>query len=211
MAFRRTFAFNQADYHGVGGGVCAVLSACWIREMRDHKSQGPAQRKLVLEQAIGRFARRLQDIYANNWGQLDTVKARCAYVLRLAGDSRIVGEPHNDLSGAALTDYVKDLRRTGFHYNFGGAGTAVGETWGHAVGIWRSGHGGLLPSGHVYVFDPNQGEFKGNKSDLARFINGRILNSFSPWVCSWTYCLRTAKPAQGDARSQVQGQRVKVM
>ena len=89
--------------------------------------------------------------------------------------------------------------------------TTVGETWGHAVGIWRSGHGGLLPSGHVYVFDPNQGEFKGNKSDLARFINGRILNSFSPWVCSWTYCLRTAKPAQGDARSQVQGQRVKVM
>ena len=89
--------------------------------------------------------------------------------------------------------------------------TTVGETWGHAVGIWRSGHSGLLPSGHVYVFDPNQGEFKGNKSDLARFINGRILNSFSPWVCSWTYCLRTAKPAQGDARSQVQGQRVKVM
>ena len=62
MAFRQTFAFNQGDCHGVGGGVCAVPSACWIRETRDRKSQGPAQRKIVLEQAIGRFARRLQDM-----------------------------------------------------------------------------------------------------------------------------------------------------
>ncbi len=193
MAFRQTFAFNQADYAGVGGGVCAVLSACWIREMRDNKSQGPAQRKQVLEQAISRFAPRLQSVYSDTWGQLDTVKRKCAWVLRLAGDSQIMGEPRFNLNGVALTDYVKNLRRTGFHYNFGGAG---GGGWGHAVGIWRSGHGGLFASGHMYVFDPNQGEFKGNKSDLARFIDTRILNSFNPMTCSWTYCLRTGKPTQ---------------
>ncbi|MHC4538283.1 MAG: hypothetical protein ACYS74_00700, partial [Planctomycetota bacterium] len=92
MAFTQNFDFNQADYAGVGGGVCAVLSACWIREMRDHKSQGPAQRKLVLEQAIDKFAPRLQNVYSDNWSQLDSVKRKCAWVLRLAGDSQIVGE-----------------------------------------------------------------------------------------------------------------------
>ncbi|UCC98959.1 MAG: hypothetical protein JSW66_03545 [Phycisphaerales bacterium] len=208
MAFTQNFDFNQADYAGVGGGVCAVLSACWIREMRDHKGQGPAQRKLVLEQAIRRFAPRLQNVYSDKWSQLDSVKRKCAWVLRLAGDSQIVGEPHYNLNGVALTNYVKDLRRTGFHYNFGGAG---GGGWGHAVGIWRSGHAGILPSGHVYVFDPNQGEFIGNKSDLARFIDNRILNSFDPLACSWTYCLRTDKPTQGDTGSQFQGRRAKVM
>ncbi len=205
MAFSQTFPFNQALFPETGNGVCAVLSAYWIQLMREEKSLGPDDRRAKLEAAIGKYAPLLQDVYSNNWDNIGELRQKCAWVLRVAGSSNIDDVQHN-LRNGALTNYIKDLRRTGFHFNFG-HNPAIGDGWGHAVGIWRSGHGtGIFASGHMYVFDPNQGEYKGNKSDLSRFIDNQILPQFGTPV-SWTYLLKAIEPQKPKGKG-VLGRRV---
>lgn len=194
MSFSQTFPFNQANYPETGGGVCAVLSAYWIQLMREEKSIGPDARRVKIEQAVARFAPLLQGVYGSNWNSFTELNEKCRWVLRVAGSSDIEEIVHN-LHDGSLTNYIRDLRRTGFHFNFGYK-PASGAGWGHAVGIWRSGHGtGLFSSGHMYVFDPNKGEYKGNKSDLSQFIDQQILPQFGSPV-GWTYTIKAVAHQQ---------------
>jgi hypothetical protein len=183
------YPFNQADYNlrFEAGGICAVLSAYWIKLMRNSETD----RKSKLIQAIDTFGPVLQSSYKKGWSTLENVKTNCSGVIRLGGDSTIAdsqqwgGMP----AGDTLINYIKDKRKTGFHFNIGfGSGA-------HAVAFWRSGEQGLLPSGHVYFFDPNAGEYKGNKSEVTGWLNHFIQTKYGK--IKWSYvlhCVETVKP-----------------
>jgi hypothetical protein len=201
---RPLFEFKQGDYNlrYESGGICAVLSAYWIKMMRD----GEDDRKNKLIRAIDTFGPVLQRTYRKGWDSIEDVKANCSGVLRLGGGCIIADSKQwgSMPSGDTLINYIKDKRKTGFHFNIGfSIGTDAAA---HAVAFWRSGEQGLLPSGHVYFFDPNVGEFKGNKGEVSSWLSLFIQQHYGS--INWSYILHCVKAAEPKI---LKGQGKKVM
>jgi len=201
----QNFSFHQVDYLNAlpankqfsNGGICAVLSASWIRMMRDSKDQGPNWRKTQLELVAKGGGSVNQKVYSSAWSSAADVKTNNAFVLRLAGDSDVdeaVGpEGPGLITGSRLQSYLLNHKRAGVHFNFGFPD-------GHAIAFWRSGSG---MGGHLYCFDPNEGEYKGSKSEMGSWFSTFMTTTYGsnfPWwyllLCKPT---AAAAPPKGGA------------
>jgi hypothetical protein len=188
----QTFEFNQGKLplRFQPGGICKVLSACWIRLMREEKDTGEAHRKQELIRAVGTYGPIMQHTYEVNWSTFEKTREKDAFVMRMVAKGRIVAPSHQTATrqwncglppGTALVDLMKDKRRTGFNF-------AIGGPWGgHSLAFWRSGHQGLLPSGHIYFFDPNYGEFKGDKGEATNWLRKFLTTHYGR--INWSYLL----------------------
>ena len=187
---RQNFVFRQGDYNlrFSSEGICATLCAAWIRMMRDEKAQSSANRKSQLINVIDSYGPIVQDRYVKGWDSSASAAANCKGILRMAGDSDIEEQrSFNSLPPSKqLIDYVSSKRRQGIHFNFAFSAGA------HAIAFWRSGKDTWHASGHIYFFDPNAGEYYGNKSKYPRWFADFMRNDYGN-VYPWSYLI-LAKP-----------------
>jgi hypothetical protein len=195
------FEFNQgkelrkrsAERQVCSNGICAVLSANWIRMMRDSKASGAAARKNELLKIVTGGGGVTQQAYKQAFEEGDDLKKNNAFLVRAANSSiEEIKQGGGPLPGAEIASYVAANRRAGVHFNFGYIqavrlhnNTTREVHRGHAVAFWRSGQDTWHSSGHVYFFDPNYGEYKGNKREVAawftEFMKTNYGNNFTWW------------------------------
>lgn len=192
------FRFKQANYLNAlpanrqfsKNGICAVLSAAWLRVMRESKEDGPGKRKAALELIAKGGGSVAQQAYSKAWNNKSDVVANSKFVIRVAGQADIAEE----LEGSGAIPYdlivvnIADLRKRGIQFHFGYSRGA------HAVAFWRSGKDSILPSGHFYFFDPNFGEYKGDKGEISEWFDTFISTHYG--TISWWYLL-LLKPVEG--------------
>ena len=198
---RHKFGFDQGNYNlrCSPGGICATLTARWLKEMRTNKSAGPNNRRQVMEEVVRRGGPVIQQAYNKAWNSKTQVEVNNAFVLRTVAEAAVIEtrEWNTGLpSGTELRDYVKSHRRQGMHFNFGGKVGA--DRWGHAIGFWRSGRNTWHPSGHIYTFDPNFGEYKGGRKDFATWLPAFLNRRYRQggMTIDWSYLLLVDDAAQ---------------
>ncbi len=207
---KKTFDFKQGDYdlRFSSGGICATLSAAWVQLMRDHKKIGINQRKLELEKVVRKSGPLLQKVYGKNFTGLNVLND-CKYLVRVAGGSNIEQSSIEDINGlvngVTLKNYIASERISGVNLNFGWTDHSTHDEYAHCIAFWRSGKDTWHPSGHIYAFDPNIGEFKGDKNTFpswfSNFLMPKYANSFN-----WTYYFQLS-PMQNNPASKL-GRRV---
>jgi hypothetical protein len=170
-------------------GICAVLAANWIRMMRDSKGSGAAARKNELLKIAKGGGGVTQKAFVQGWDYASDTKKNNVFLAR-AADSSIeeFKEGKRLVPGAEIASYVAANRQAGVHFSFGFLASddeGEEEERGHSVAFWRSGQDTWHASGHVYFFDPNFGEYKGNKREVAawftNFMKTKYGNDFTWW------------------------------
>jgi len=169
-------------------GICAVLAANWIRMMRDSKASGAAARKNELLKIVQGGGGVTQKAFVQGWDYAGDTKKNNVFVARAADSSIEEFKKGNGLvPGAEIASYVAANRRAGVHFSYGFlvSDEKGQEERGHSVAFWRSGEDTWHASGHVYFFDPNFGEYKGNKREVAawftNFMKTKYGNDFTWW------------------------------
>jgi hypothetical protein len=167
MSINHTFNFNQADYLAntpSPGGICATLSAKWIQLIRDKVEDRFGE----LAKAIRQSAL-IQKIARENYDR-QALSASLSGLLKYDTQNKREGDIKEGLwasfSQSGLKNFICDKRRTGVHFSFFWKVPNSSISQGHSIAFWRSGEETWHPSGHIYAFDPNSGEFRFDQSDF---------------------------------------------
>lgn len=200
--------------HRATRGVCYSLCMDWMKRKLSRREQG-AQRvgNLDMDKAIHR-----QGMYADIWQASDGKAYEAgerSLGLRLS-EAKALNAPL--WSGAAwMTDQIAVYYRGGagkaflmeyvFHRYDTGTSTWMAGGGAHAVAWYVShgnwGMGGLLGGRHVYLFDPNCGEFRMREGELNRFLGlylEDVKDAFAPHLFPMTYSLRTFVGAESSSQ-----------
>jgi len=161
-----SFAFGDAQYGHLlppdSKGVCVNLCAEWLQIFYSDKGSATARRAQLLQRV--RAASLTQKAYANTGVAMDR---SYDFVLHMRQIKKVEQHDWNFLQMNQLYPLVHQGRRKGIIFGFAYLDEPSDnprDGSGHAIAFWRSGKSGLFPSGHVYVFDPNCGEYKMDKS-----------------------------------------------
>jgi hypothetical protein len=190
---KQIFDFNQGDYNlrFSPNGICAVLSAKWIQLIRDSKSSGYSSRKDKLEQTVNSLGPVVQQMAQNNFDTTDGLRQNLSGLIRHAGQSVIKGpvqQCSNLVVASQLKDYICHEREMGVHLTFGW--TEGVDFPAHTIAFWRSGEDKWHnQSGHIYAFDPNYGEYRGNKSEFSNWFSNFLMPQYANNF-NWTYYFR---------------------
>lgn len=169
----RTAVFDQSQYLDDGrnpasaGGGCHAFAMAWAAEITEDKAAGARARM----DAMVRRAREVRIAYkaiSDRWANEGESRADEGIAKTLGVQIDAV-----DLCGnfAAVANKVRREHRTAFLYSFWFSGGGA-----HTIGIYRS---GKRFGGHVYVFEPNFGEYKMDKSRLIGWLQDFIRVQYS--------------------------------
>lgn len=164
----RTEPFNQEGLLSAkknpasAGGACHLFALKWLSEIIKEKSRGPLDRI----QKLKFWAKEVKVLYAafsKRWTREGNIGADQGVGRMLEVD---INDPQDLNSFEQVANVVCKSQRAGFVYSFwfskGGA---------HSIGVYRS--GGTW-GGHIYVLEPNFGEYKMDKSQFETWLSGFI-------------------------------------
>jgi len=180
----------------IGEGICMSLSCLWIKLHMQQKSQGSGEqlRRECMTTRIDHFSKQenLQDAADIHE---DYSKEARRYGLR-EGLALLTRSVALNFGGPISGNYdaktgVKDLEKAvnkTHHYSVIGINFARGK---HAIAAYKSG-GKFGFFSHLYVFDPNYGEFRVGNGDIEDFFKNmfecygqsggdRIVRSWDVW------------------------------
>ena len=167
--------FNQADYLGGGnnpasvGGACHMFSLAWLGEIVNDKSQGTESRiQAMITKApeIRMKYKAFSDRWSAEGGDRADEGMAKTYNVKIANLSKYA-------RAELVIDEVRQHNRTGFVYSFW-----FGATSAHSIAVYQSGSGRWY-SGHIYVFEPNFGEYKMGKSFWAKWLMGFLYTFYT--------------------------------
>ena len=175
MTTHRTAAFDQSNVLDAtynpesAGGACHMFSLEWISEIISDKSQGATARM----DAMRRKAKSIQVKYGVFGKRWDREGGRYADV----GMAKLTGVEVFDFKTPGNFDtvasMVRSTSRTGFVYSFwfqnGGA---------HSIALYRSGKS-FWGTGHIYVFDPNFGEYYLKRSVFVEWLRQAMASEYA--------------------------------
>jgi hypothetical protein len=195
---------REVNKHSSINGVCYSLSMDWMKRKLSQNEQG-AQRVDNLE--VGRAINR-QGLYSNvlkNGSGDQYQPAEGALGLKMV-EIKTLGAPlwsgtawMNDQIAANFRGGAGKAFLMGYYFQRYDTGTAswVDGGGGHAI-AWYLSHGTLhmgsiFGGRHVYLFDPNCGEFRLRESELSSFLGlyfEDVKDAFAPHLFPYTYFLR---------------------
>ncbi len=167
----RMAPFDQSTYLNAGrnpssaGGACHLFALKWLSEIVHDKSTGSQARV----DALIRYAAEVKMLYkafSTRWGEGEAgADDGVANLLKLSIDGIVEYHTIALLAAAAREEHRKGYVYT-FRFASGGA---------HSIGVYRS---GATFGGHIYVLEPNYGEYKMGK--------GQFLN-WAKWLQTTMY------------------------
>lgn len=157
-SFDQSELLNGSKNPASAGGACHMFALKWLSEIIDDKSLGTS----VRIQNLKKYASEVKMLYKAFGDRWNREGGRFAD----SGTAKMLGvEVYNFTQPISLDQVASDIQkehRVGFVYSFwfskGGA---------HSIGIYRS---GATWGGHIYVFEPNFGEYKMEKSQLSSWF-----------------------------------------
>ncbi|WED22943.1 hypothetical protein L3Q72_05995 [Vibrio sp. JC009] len=184
--------FNQSnvldtDYNPESAsGACHMFSLKWLSEIMANKSQGAATRMDTMR----REAKSVQVMYGVFGKRWVREGGRYADV----GMAKMLGVEVFDFktpsSFADVASQVRSTSRTGFVYSFwfndGGA---------HSIAVYRSGKS-FWGTGHIYVFDPNFGEYYMKRSVFVNWLRQAMDSAYAGYGGIESHQLRYVKKYQ---------------
>lgn len=210
--------------HPSVNGVCYSLCMDWMKRKLSQSETG-TQRVQNLD--VGRAINR-QGLYSNvlKSGQDEFKPAEGALGLKMA-EIKALNAPL--WSGTAwMVDQIAVNFRGGagktflMGYYFQRYNTAT-SSWvngggGHAI-AWYLSHGtmhmgSIFGGRHIYLFDPNCGEYRLNQSELNTFLGNYfddVKDAFAPHLFPTTYMLRTYESTQSASQKVENGGAVSAM
>jgi hypothetical protein len=200
MAMTQQYVFDQSQYNlqFSADGICATLTAVWLKLRTTEWQQGPSHRRDVLDKLARTGGPILQQMATKKWSDRDTIKQNMSGLILLAADAGIQDTKvwDNGSPVQEVINYIKDKPDTGFHFTFGW--TESGNTRAHSIGLFRS-------SFDFVSFDSNSGEYKGIEPDLNMWLTS-LLQSYGVSF-DWSYLLRLGpRPAPPKQGVKVMGQ-----
>ena len=169
----------------VSGGICLGLSCQWIELHRDYHSMGRGEKYRV--ECI---MKRIQDLSADSAFFYRAMNSQAEYINNsgLGEDIRInetakkyklqFGEKKTYQPGKSIDEFrplIQDVGSTHSYHLI----TFGGKRGAHAICSYKSG-GKLFGIGsHLYVFDPNIGEFRLGGSDHTAYFFRDLLNYYA--------------------------------
>ncbi len=160
----RQQGFNQDDYlHVVGcpsatSGVCHLFALKWASLIATDKSKGTGDR---IDQ-LKRYAQEVRILYKSFGDRWDNEGGDRAD----EGIAKMLGLQVDKLENlgnkAQVHANIRAEHRTSFIHSFWWA-----DGSGHSIGIYRS---GKKWGGHIYVLEPNFGEYKMNKGQFGDWL-----------------------------------------
>ena len=149
------------------GGACHLFALKWLSLIIADKGQGTAARINALE----RYAREVRILYKAFGDRWQREGGRYAD----DGTAKILGVEVTDFqqpgSFAHVANAVRREHRSGFVYSFWFSGGGA-----HSIGVYRS---GAKWGGHIYVLEPNFGEYKMKKSQFVNWLTGFLAPSYA--------------------------------
>jgi hypothetical protein len=162
----RTALFDQSAYLDAGknpasaGGGCHAFGLAWADEILKDKSAGAQARMDAMARRAGEV-RICYRAIRDRWASEGETNADEGIAKRLGVK---IDKVENCGSFAVVANKVRAEHRAAFLYSFWFSGGGA-----HTIAFYRS---GKRFGGHIYVFDPNYGEYKMEKSQLATWLTG---------------------------------------
>lgn len=139
-----------------------MFSLAWLGEIVNGKSQGTDSRiQAMIAKApeIRMKYKAFSDRWSLEGGERADEGMAKTYHVKIANLSEFK-------RAELVVDEVRRHNRTGFVYSFW-----FGATSAHSIAVYQSGSGSWY-SGHIYVFEPNFGEYKMGKFFWAKWLMG---------------------------------------
>ena len=175
----RTVAFDQSKYLDnkrnplSAGGACHLFALHWCQEMINDKSLGAQDRMANM----GRFSGAVKVQYgafSRRWEQEGSAVSDEGIAKQIGLKISKLTYP-NTL--AEVAEAIKGEHRVGFVHSFWFKKDKK-DNGAHSIGLYRS---GATFGGHIYVFDPNYGEYKMSKSQLQRWYDEVLAPLYKPF------------------------------
>lgn len=160
------------------GGACHMFALKWLSEIIDDKSRGTSFRI----QRLNRYASEVKMLYkafGDRWIREGGRHADSGIAKMLGVEVYKFSKPGTI---GQVANEIKKEHRVGFVYSFwfsnGGA---------HSIGVYRS---GATWGGHIYVLEPNFGEYKMGKSELGSWLQGFLAPRYAAYGTFTSHQLR---------------------
>lgn len=175
----RTVAFDQSKYLDnkknplSAGGACHLFALHWCQEIISDKSLGAQDRM----ENMARFANAVKVQYgafSRRWEREGSAVSDEGIAKQIGLKIAKLTYP-NTLGEVA--EAVKSEHREGFVHSFWFRKNNQ-DNGAHSIAYYRS---GATFGGHIYVFDPNYGEYKMSKSQFVRWLDEVLTPLYKPF------------------------------